>query len=97
MRVSLWLVSCLSSFRLTEADYLVETRWGLGLDSHYFPKENVVPYSKVSWVMHVCLQSVYSLPLDSVRWRPDVYARPARIQGLAAVVVPSCRRVCESV
>ncbi|KAG2418892.1 hypothetical protein HFD88_001994 [Aspergillus terreus] len=28
---------------------VAQTRWGLGLDFHYFPKENVVPYSKIQY------------------------------------------------
>lgn len=27
--------------------WLVETRWGLGLDARYFPDQNVVMFSKV--------------------------------------------------
>lgn len=71
---------------------ILETRWGQGLSAAYFPKENVIPFSRV----RIARPTLCELEPDTNFWtidpihrRPGLLSRRPRLQSRLVSLLPA--------
>ncbi|KAL5363007.1 hypothetical protein BJX96DRAFT_177689 [Aspergillus floccosus] len=75
---------------------VAQTRWGLGLNSDYFPKENVVPYSRIQYTggpVYTLALLGFKVSLLSSYLRVAGFVRAYRIISIAVIVACICNQL----
>ncbi|KAL4898679.1 hypothetical protein BDV59DRAFT_167334 [Aspergillus ambiguus] len=98
---SVWVddYACLFSAVLSMAYACIavaQTRWGLGLDSSYFPDQNVVPYSKIQYAggpVYTLALLGFKVSLLSSYLRVGGFVKVYRVTGIIVIVACACNQL----